>query len=214
MKKMDYNNKIIIHIDNFNNLPVFLYENSNLKEKYEFIYSNDTTINDLFDYLASNMYPGEYERLKNTNRLFTIKVMNEYWHVQKDYKLSDFIKNNELDIINIFGVYGIGAGTFINEINASIYINPNEGKHKHNPHVHIYRGTGKVGDCARISLKNMTHMKGSKLNDLFSKKEEKIIFEILLKYQNELIDYYNKVQLGMYPEPIDIVFNNKTIFFH
>lgn len=213
MKNEGKNNKILIHIDNIDNLPVFPYKTPNLRKKYEFLYTDDTIISDLFEFLIFNMYPGEYDILKKSKSLYKIKVGNEYWHVQKQYRIFDFIKNNGLDMINIYSLYGTGAGAYLKEINASIYINPNEGKHKYNPHVHVYSGAGKIGNCVRISLKNMAYMNGNKLDDLFSKKEAKIIYEILVKYQKELIDYYNKVQLGKLPEPIYIDLNNKQICF-
>ena len=198
---------------NFDGLPVPPCDVDTLKEEYIFAYSDETTMGDLCNFLALNMFPYDYGFSKD-HMWFDFIVCNENWSVQEDYKLCDFVKNNNLDKLNVFSTYGTGACGYFKEIYASIYINPNEGKHKYIPHVHVYRGTSKVGDCARISLRDMTYMEGSKLDDLFTKKVANIIFEILEKYQNELIEYYEKVQHGMLPKPIYMDLDDKIICFH
>ena len=58
-------------------------------------------------------------------------------------------------------------------------------------------------------------MKGDKktIDDLFTKKQQKILYEILKKYNKEFINYYNSIQQGEYPQPIYINYNGKITYF-
>lgn len=214
-KEIERNNcSVNVVIDNFDYQPRFPYNTPNLKRKYKYLYCNDTLISELFDYLVLNMYPGEYESLKKSDGLYMIKVGNEYWRVQLDYKICDFMLKNDLDAIHIVSLYGTGGGGFFKDINANIRINPNEGKHKYVPHVHIYRGKTPTGECSKIKLDDLSHMEGKELSDMFNKREKAALDEILHEYQQRFIDYYVKVQSGMAPEPMYINFRDRKVFFH
>ena len=182
---------------------------------YTFKYNEGTSFYDLFFWLA-NKNNIETDVL---NDRFLIHLNNKNIKIQLNYLVKNFIKNNSInDELKIFFVAGIpgGSGADINVgVMATIRINPNESIHKYTPHVHIYKNRRiSYNYCARIDLNNLTQFKNDKykINDLFNRRQIKLIYDFLVKYQDKLIHYYISIQNGEFPEPIYINFNGNKCY--
>lgn len=183
-----------------------------------FYYNDISTIRDLFKWIMISIW-GEDEHLDDENLIEHIyAVLNgQAIKVQLDYNLKQFITINHISVLKLLYVMcgSGGAGAYI-KLLGEIRINPNEQCHKYIPHVHVYKN-GKINDnsCVRIKLDDLSQMYNDsiKIDKLFSKKQKKILFDFLKKYQGELVDYYNSIQRGEYPKPIYIDYNGNKVDF-
>jgi len=189
-----------------------------LTKEYEFEYDNNTKIGDLFKWLMlhfdDDKFVLEDEYLRDH---FHIIINGHESKMQLEYNLNTFIKTNNIDVLKILFIMcpSGGAGADI-KILGTIRINPDEQRHKSIPHVHVYKNRRINNDCCvRINLNDLTQLKNDKkqIDEIFNKKQKKILFDILEKNRDKLINYYYSVQNGEYLEPIYIDYNGKKVQF-
>lgn len=189
-----------------------------LIKDYEFEYDDSTTICDMFKWLMQH-FDGDSLSLED-------EYLRDHFHVivnrldkkmQLDYNLKKFIESNNISTLNVLFIMcpSGGAGAYI-RILGTIRINPDEQRHKYIPHVHVYKNRKIDNDHEiRINLNDLTQLKHDKksIDDLFSKKQKKILFDVLENNRDKLINYYYSVQNGEYLEPIYIDYNGKQVQF-
>ena len=206
--------KITITIDSYKEPPSVVKEFINNYYVYE--YDETTAIRDLFNYLLKieNFHKVE-ESDEILERLFKFVIKGHSIRVQLNYRLNDFIEQNNLGeniviwyAISISGGYGGDITTKIR-----LYLYGNEGAERNIPHAHVYKGNehGIRINLNDLSIMKANHEKNNK--NPFNKKEMKIIRKVIKECQEELITNFEVMQRGGNPEEIIVNLETESYIF-
>jgi len=204
------------------------------KKQIEFLYSEESTLKDLFFWMVSNTITDDIsfddEFLNGQIKAY---IDEQVYNVNLSFNLENYIKYNSINN-TLFFQYSIGTGAgWGGNINESIriFLTNDESEHKNEPHVHVQKGRyhdskykeeysrklkkeNSYDNTIRIRLSDLEIMDATpEKKHFFTRKEIKIVRKFLQQYREQFIENYNMLYRGIKPLEAYLDINGKEVLF-